>query len=129
MLRKYDGLKPVLVGVPYPVVYEIPGKATKSALLPSLLNSIKQHPYYPNYDYKNDVRNRPDYMANGRTPKNQPPPKYPNYNLLPHQPDFAYDARNTRRDYEMYELTEVEKQMVHNYRQQQGRSDLTYVQT
>ena len=81
LLTKYHGLKPLLVGVPYPVVYEIPAK------------------------------------------RNQSPPqtKYPNYDLPPDDSDFDLYSTNTRRDY--YALSEVEKKMVDNFRQQQGQSD------
>ena len=83
LLTKYHGLKPLLVGVPYPVVYEIPAK------------------------------------------RNQSPtqPKYPDHDLLPDQPNIDYEARNTRRDSKLYALSEVEKKMVDNFRQQQGQSD------
>jgi hypothetical protein len=81
LLTKYHGLKPLLVGVPYPVVYEIPAKR-------------KQPP---------------------------PQPKYPNYDLPPDDSDFDLYSTNTRRDY--YALSEVEKKMVDNFRQQQGQSD------
>ena len=82
LLTKYHGLKPLLIGVPYPVVYEIPAKRDQSP----------------------------------------PQPKYPNHDLLPDHPDFDYGARNTRRDSELYALSEVEKKMVDNFRQQRGQS-------
>ena len=121
LLTKYHGLKPLLIGVPYPVVYEIPAKRNQSP---------PPHKY-PHHDFGRisdtylDPPRYSDQVVNNRIPENQPPlqPKYPNYDLLPDQPDSDYDARNTRRDQEVYALSEVEKNMVDNFRQQRGQSD------
>ena len=56
---------------------------------------------------------------------NKPPPplKCPDYDLLPDQFDSDYDSMNTRPEYEVHELSEAEKKMVDNLRQQQGQRD------
>ena len=62
------------------------------------------------------------YEIPAKRDQSPPQPKYPNHDLLPDHPDFDYGARNTRRDSELYALSEVEKKMVDNFRQQRGQS-------
>ena len=121
LLTKYHGLKPLLVGVPYPVVYEIPSKRNQSP--PP--HKYPDHGFGHISDPYLDPPRYSDQVVNNRIPENQPPPqpKYPNYDLLPDQPDSDYDARNTRREDEVYALSEAEKKMVDNFRQQRGQSD------
>ena len=54
LLTKYHGLKPLLVGVPYPVVYEIPAKRNQYPPQPKHPN-YNPLPDQPNFDH--DTRN------------------------------------------------------------------------
>ena len=97
LLTKYHGLKPLLVGVPYPVVYEIPAKRNQYPL-----------PHkYPDHDFGHisdpylDSSRYSDQVVYNRIPENQPP---------------------TKPKYSNYDLSEVEKKMVDNYREHRDQS-------
>ena len=94
LLRKYDGSKPLLVGVPYPVVYEIPAR-----------RHYPQPPPPPTYPaiYERDLEHRSPYSPQPQRPhRDYPeppipdyPPTYSNQQLLPPTPttypDPEYD--------------------------------------
>ena len=114
LLTKYHGLKPLLVGVPYPVVFEISAK--RNHKYPDHGLGHISDPYLDPPRYSNPV-------VNNRIPENQHPlqPRYPNNDLLPDQLDSNYDSMKARPHYELYPLSEVEKRVVNNYRQHQGQ--------
>ena len=87
-----------MLGVPYPVVYEIPAKRHQSP-------PPQKYPdlgFGPFSDPDLLPTRYSDQVVNNHIPENQPP---------------------SQPKYSTYDLSEVEKKMVDNFRQQQGQSD------
>ena len=108
LLQKYDGSKPLLIGVPYPVVYEIPARRYQPRPRPPPRNldyslpSIPDHePVYsshrpptPSLDYSEPLNpaSRPTY-SNPPRPKYSEPPMINRRPYLPQRPHRDYPER------------------------------------
>lgn len=73
MLNKYDGTKPVLIGIPYPVVYEVPMQDHLAPPAPRRHHPIQvEHydikPQDYTYDYNPQPIQSPTYQTMGMQP-------------------------------------------------------------